>query len=469
MPSTFSGLEIGRRALLTSQKALEITSHNMANAGTPGYSRQVPTISATAPYTYPIFNREKSAGQIGTGVDITSINRVRDQLLDDQIQRESSSLGQWAAMRDMLDQVERTLNEPSDSGIRAAVDEFWSAMQDLSTKPNDTPTRAALVQQTMTMTDQIRQSYQGLKTLRSDINDRIAAQVEEINGYAKELAELNDQIGKINIQGDQPNDLLDRRDEVLEKLSSIVNIRTTYDAQNRVTVTVGGRSLVYGNQCSSMITVRNENDPSASEIRWEGLTDPAAREVNISSGSLQGLLTVRDEKIPQMLNNLDQYAKALITNVNSVHQKGIGLDGSTNMNFFEGTGASDIRLAEVIEDNPQRIAASASGASGEGAIALEMAALKQKPILNGNTVTMGSFFAGVIAELGIDSNTAKTKANNQALLIDHLSEKRESISGVSLDEEMTNMIQFQHGYNAAAKIISTMNELLDVIINRLKI
>ncbi len=469
MPSTFSGLEIGRRALLTSQKALEITSHNMANAGTPGYSRQVPTISATAPYTYPIFNREKTAGQIGTGVDITSINRVRDQLLDDQIQRESSALGQWASMRDMLDQIERTLNEPSNNGIRAAVDEFWNAMQNLATKPNDTPTRAALVQQTMTMTDQIRESYQGLKTLRSDVNDRIAAQVEEINGYAKELAELNDQIGKINIQGDQPNDLLDRRDQLLEELSTIVNIRTTYDAQDRVTVTVGGRSLVYGNQYSSMITVRNENDPSASEIRWEGLTDPAAREVNISSGSLQGLLTVRDEKIPQMLDNLDQYAKALITNVNSVHQKGIGLDGSTNLKFFEGTGASDIRLAEVIEDNPQRIAASASGASGEGAIALELAALKQKPILNGNTVTLGSFFAGVIAELGIDSAMAKTKANNQALLINHLSDKRESISGVSLDEEMTNMIQFQHGYNAAAKIISTMNELLDVIINRLKV
>lgn len=463
--STFSGLEIGTRALQANQRALDVTSQNLANAGTPGYSRQQAVMSTTDPYSYPSFMRDGSPGQIGTGVEVTAILRVRDSMIDQQIQKQNSILGESQSREDMLGQMETIMTEPTNSGIRQASDKFWASLQTLSTSSADEPTRSAVRQQAQTLTDQIKQTYQQLGSLRTNANQQIKVQVDQINSYADEIAQLNLQIGQLSALGEHPNDLMDQRDQIVENLSKIVNITTSTDQMNRMNVSINGQALVADVKSSRIEAVVDEQDASVYKLQWEGTQNS----VQVKSGNLKGLLDIRDQDIPAWMNNLDTYAKGLITQMNAVHRQGYGLDQSTGNDFFSGTGASDIDISDAIQSNLNKIAASKTGAAGNGEIAGDMAKIQQTKIFNQNTATMGDFFSEMISKLGVDSKAAQTKSNNQNLLIINLQNKRDSVSGVSYDEEMTNMLKYQHGYTAAAKIITTMNELLDVIVNGLKV
>jgi len=462
--STFSGLEIGNRALHANQKALEVTSHNLSNAGTPGYSRQVVDMSATDPYTYPSFMGGKGAGQIGTGVEVKSILRVRDGLIDEQIRKENGLLGQWEGTRDTLNQMEMVMNEPSNAGLRESVDQFWTSLEELSIHPHEEATRSAVRQQAITLTEDINHSYKQLKDLRYNLNEQVKTQVSEVNKYTSQIGELNDQIVKVFSMGEQPNDLLDQRDDLLEKISKIINVTAFTDKVGQLNVSIGGRALVVGANHYELTTQRNDEDHGMVKILWA----ETSIQVEPSIGILKGLVDVRDRNLPELMSNLDEYAGAIVTQMNEVHQKGFGLDQSTGNDFFTGTNAQDISVAEEILDDLNKIAASATGAPGNGEVALELANLKQQKLLVGSGANMGDFIGSLVAKLGIESGVAKTKCDNQTLLINHLSSRRESISGVSIDEELTNMMKYQHGYNAAAKVITTVDEMLEVIINGLK-
>lgn len=460
--STFSGLEIGKRALQAHQLALEVTSHNLANSGTIGYSRQRAEISATDPYTYPSATRSGTPGQVGTGVGVGSISRMRDGLIDQQIQKQSSLLGEAESRMDMLGQMEIIMTEPSDSGIRAASDEFWAKLQELSTHPEEEATRSAVREQAKILTDQITHNYTQLKNLRSNANEQIKSLVAQVNTYADQIAQLNLQIGQVTTYGDSPNDLLDQRDLVVEKLSKLVNISTSTDSMNRVNVTINGRPLVMDVKTTHIRTIND--DTGMAQLQWEDTFS----DVQLNSGSLKGLLDIRDKDLPDMMQSLDDFASGLITSMNALHRQGYGLDQSTGVDFFSGTGAEDISISTAIKNDLDKIAASKTGAAGNGDMARDMADLKLARIYSGQSATLGDFFAGLITKLGIDSGAAQKTTDNQNLLINNLNTKRDSISGVSVDEEMTDMIKFQHGYTAAAKIITTMDELLDVIVNGLK-
>ena len=465
--STFSGLEIGTRALQANQRALDVTSQNLANAGTPGYSRQQAVMSTTSPYTYPSFGRGGSPGQVGTGVEVTAILRIRDGLIDQQIQQQNSILGESQSRENFLSQMETIMTEPSDSGIRQASDKFWASLEALANPDSaaDEPTRSAVRQQAQTLTDQITQTYRQLDLLRSSANQQIKVQVDQVNSYADEIAQLNLQIGQLTSLGEHPNDLLDQRDQIVENLSKIVNITTNTDSMNRVNITINGQSLVADVKTAHIAAVVNTDDANMYQLQWEDTQSP----VQVRSGNLKGLLDIRDRDLPAYMDNLDTYAKGLITEMNAIHRQGYGLDQSTGNDFFTGTGAGDIDISDAIKENLNKISASKTGAPGNGDIAREMANLKQEKIFNQKSATMGDFFSEVIAKLGVDSGAAQTKSDNQNLLINNLQNKRDSVSGVSYDEEMTNMLKYQHGYTAAAKIITTMNELLDVIVNGLKV
>jgi flagellar hook-associated protein 1 FlgK len=483
MRSTFFGLEIGYRGLAAHQKSLDITGHNIANASTPGYSRQRGEITETDPFTYPGFNRPYSAGQIGTGVEVTSVLRIRDQLIDGQIQNETMLLGYWESRRDMLDQAELILNEPADSNIRTSVDKFWTALENLADDATSIPARSELRQQALAMTATIREDYAREAALRTDANQRIVNMVTDINKIATEIANLNDQIGKISALGDHPNDLMDKRDQLVEELSKMINIGYTTDSLNRIKVTVKGVDLVDGSIANKINTVLNPNDPGMVTLEWEnpGPQPKPPLPVEVTSGNLKGLLEIRDQEIPKILNDLNNFASTLIARVNALHSTGYGLDGSTGFNFFKGTNAMDIDLADELQDetiNPGdstqmgllRIACSDSelGLPGNSKIIEAIYELKHLKIMNANTTTIGDFLGTFVNDIAEKSSIAKIKADHQALLIQNLDLRRESISGVSMDEEMTNMVKFQQGYNAAAKIISTMDEMLDVVINKLK-
>lgn len=485
MRSTFFGLEIGYRGLVAHQKSLDITGHNMTNASTPGYSRQRCEITETYPFTYPGLNRPYSAGQIGTGVEVTSVLRIRDQLIDVQIQQETMMLGYWESRRDMLDQAELILNEPADSNIRTSVDKFWTALQNLANDVTSIPARSELRQQTLAMTATIREDYARIQNLREDANQRIVNYVTDINKIATEIADLNDQIGKVCALGDNPNDLMDKRDLLVEELSKMINVSYTTDSLNRIKVTVKGVDLVDGSTANKIITVPNPDDPGMVTLEWYNPEHlQPSLPVEVTGGNLKGLLEMRDQDIPKMLNDLNTFAGTLIARVNALHSTGYGLDGSTGFNFFKGTNAIDIDLADELQDETivpgdstqrglLRIACSDSPltAPGDGNNKNIEAIyeLKHLKVFNANTTTIGDFLGTFVNEIGGKSSVARVKAEHQTLLIQNLDTRRQSISGVSMDEEMTNMVKFQQGYNAAAKIISTMDELLDVVINRLKV
>ncbi len=472
MRSTFFGLEIGYRGLVTHQAALDVTGHNMSNASTPGYSRQTAVITSTDPFTYPAFNRSNKPGQMGTGSQVSEILRIRDELIDTQIWRNNSCLGYWESRGNLLGQLESVVNEPdTESGnIRTVVDAFWKAMENFSKSPDAMELRVPLLEASITMADFIRNDYTQFELLRKDTNQRIVNKVNELNQLAAEIGKLNDQIGKLTALGDNPNDLFDKRDLLVDKVSKIVNISKTVDAQGRMSLTVQGIPLVHGITSNKITAVPNPNDEGMVELRWQALDMP----VDVRNGELEGLIEVRDQIIPEILNDLDNYASTLITAINDLHRTGYGLDGSTGNDFFIGTGASDIYVSSRINDGDdglRRIAASSSkeGLEGNNKIALAMAELVDLKLLNNRTATMGEFMGGLISKIGSWAQEAKLNTKHYNLLIENLNNKRESVSGVSMEEETTNMLRFNQGFNAAAKIINVMDEMLDVIVNRLKL
>lgn len=213
MRSTFGGIETALRSLQAQQLALEITGHNIANANTPGYSRQVAGLAASSPYTNPAFNRPTTAGQIGTGVAVETITRMRDQFVDVQIRQENQSLGRWQARNNNLHQLELIYNEPSDTGIANALDQFWTSLQELANRAENTSVRAVVQQQAVILTDTIRSVHDQVAQLQNDLNQEISTRVSEINSLANQIADLNEQIGKVTSLGDNANDL-DRKSVV---------------------------------------------------------------------------------------------------------------------------------------------------------------------------------------------------------------------------------------------------------------
>jgi flagellar hook-associated protein 1 FlgK len=469
MASTFFGLEVGVRGLLTHQQALEVTSQNMANASTPGYSRQRAEITSTEPYTEPAFTRLKVAGQMGTGSEVSEVIRIRDLIIDQQIQEQTTTLGYWNSRQDVLGQAERIINEPTDSNIRSEVDAYWVALQELTKTPDSQPTRSTLRQTALTITQDIRQNYSSIKNLRSDTNDKIVSTVIEINRYADSIAHLNKQIGEVTALGDNANDLMDKRDFLVEQLSKNVNINISYDQVNKMTIQINGIPLVSGDDSDHILAIP-DNDGMV-QLEW---TVPKHQGVVVTNGNLAGLLQLRDEDLPKIMDSLDSIATSLISQTNRLHKKGYGLDKSTGNDFFRGKGAADIDVSEAVKnvDNGlNKIAASSTlvGLPGNNEVAQQMADLQHQLLMIDNTTTIDGFIGNMVGDLAEKSLAAQTKSAHQNTLLTSLDNSRQSVSGVNLDEETANLVKFQHGYNAAARVISTMNAMLDVIINDLKV
>lgn len=471
MPGTFLGIEVARRALSAHQRAVDITGHNIANANTPGYSRQVATLKATEGYTLAGFDRPTAAGLIGTGVDLASIERMRDGFVDLQIRKESLAQGRWEARQKALEQVELIFGEPSESGLRAALDSFWQSLQDLAAAPESDAARSVVRQQAVALTDLIQSTYGQLEKLRSSIDQDIRTKVGEINVLASQVAELNVQISKAESMGNQANDLKDQRDLAITKLSKMVNLTVGTGPMGTVSLSIQGATLV---ELGTYRALRAEPDATNNgmvRVVWDGNDT----DVGITSGELRGLLEIRDGDLARYMSDLNTLASGLATEINAVHRAGFGLDGTTTgLDFFVSDNppaaidASNIAVSPTILANPQLIAAaSVANSPGDGSNALAMAAKLDEKVLMGGTVGLRDFYGSLISGIGVDANQAENMARNQKTLVDHLEQLGQSVSGVSLDEEMTNLIRYQQGYQAAARVMNTMDEMLDLMVNRL--
>lgn len=467
MPGTFFGFNTALRGMQAQQRGIYTTAHNIANANTEGYTRQRVVLATLPAYPVPSMNHPGGQGwQIGTGVDSQETRRMRDEFLDTQIRRETGTLGQWEQIQDVLEQVEIVFNEPSDTGLSTLMSQFWAAWQELSKYAESSPVRTTVVETANALAEAFNHSAAQLETIKNDIDQTIELKVKEINSLAQQIADLNGQIKNIVTVGDQPNDLLDQRDLLLDRLGKMIDFTVTTSSNGTITITLGGGGNLVEEVDGS--TTIHKLKSSGSDVSWvEEDTQPP---LTISNGELFGLQKVKSE-VETYLTNLDTLAGKLATAVNNEHKKGVDLSGTGGEDFFVAEDGGSITAANIqvnpnIQADVTKIAAAtAGGGPGDGSIALAIAQLQHKLIPSLSNATFDDYYKNFTAKLGVDAHEAVRMTTNQGVLVDQLTNRKESISGVSLDEEMANMIQYQRAYEAAARMITTLDAMLDKIIN----
>ncbi len=430
--STFSGLQTSLRGLLAQQQAIDVTGHNVANANTPGYTRQEAVLRATQPYVVPANSVITGAGaQIGTGVDVSQIRRIRDQFLDIQYRAQNSNLGDAGARATALDQAELAFAEPTDDGLAAQLGKFWSAWSNVANAPENSGARAALVSQAQTLTTTFSTIHAQLTTVAAqaqDEYDAITGPTGDVAAWAHELAGLNTSIRDAVFRGQSPNDLMDRRDQLIDGLSSLAQTSVTELGTGAVQIDFGGVTLV---------------DPTATGgYTWpQTLTTPGGK-----LGALADMASATGPVIGYR-NQLDAVAADLVAKVNALH---------TATPFFAtaGTTAATITVAVTAAT----VQTGSGTASGENDVAQAITALRGG--------TPDQLYQGLVANLGTDVQANMSAESTAQTLVNAVDDRRQSVDGVSLDEEMTNLIRFQRGYQASSRTMSTIDEMLDTLINR---
>jgi len=620
--STFAGIEIGKRSLTAHNQGLTTIGHNLSNASTEGYSRQRVELGTMEPLYAPHLNREETPGQIGQGVLATRVERIRDELLEGRIDSQAGLEGYWDTRDKYVLMLEQVHNEPSESSVRGLMDRFWDSWQELSLRPSDQAAREAVLSRGEALAEGIRDRYRRLSDFRSMVDGDIRGTVVQVNELARQIALLNGEIVKSKALGDNPNDLLDRRDLLVEKLGRLVPITTDRRDADEFMVHLDGLVLVQGKVARGFEMGGADADGFASPV-WADTKLPAS----FPGGTLGALVELRDGDARGELQTLDTMALSFSDLVNETHRRGYGLNGKTGLDFFaqwpfvnnvagnydrDGDGAYDasyvyritggnalqaqeqiglagsMRLsaageelevpynptdtvadvvarinhagAEVtarltvdgklqlratpaadsadpdfvirhVEDSgqflggyagilrgsgaagaydwggPDAVIALRGGgldyavaplthpsgwlevapelrsdpgsvaagfgengrpaAAGDGSAALAIAALRTMPVMVGSLRSFDDHFAEAVARIGLAGERAQNAAETQSRIGKELRDLRQSLSGVNMDEELSNMIKFQHGYAAAAKFVTVQTEMLDTIINRL--
>lgn len=462
----FLGLDIALRSLMAHQRAMEVVSHNIANVNTPGYSRQEPVFTSEAASYSAMSAGATEAGRIGMGVRLSQIRRVSADSISRQVRLEKQSYNKWAIIRDTLQQIEAIISEPSEGSLSAVMDEFWAAWRDLSVDPQSTALRANVYERSASLVSTLNTYSEQLASARRGFNELINDTVQDVNDIVQELAKLNVQIVGVLAVGDQPNDLRDRRDLLLDTLSELVDVTITEEENGTTTVFLKGRHLVMWGEAGELATVSASEDPTLLNIVFQGTSEL----VRVDGGKLAGIIEARDSVITDVLDDLDTIAATLITQVNDVHAAGYGLDGVTGRDFFEGSSAADIALSSAVADVSHIAAASADptdptvGGPGDGSNATAIAQIADALVLNDGRASIGDYYRSMVVALGLDADHANQMAASSRLLVDHLEGRREQVSGVSLDEETVDLIRYQRAYQAAARLVSVINEMLDDLI-----
>lgn len=510
MTSTFHSIETAKRSLFTQTTALSTTGHNVANANTEGYSRQKVNMQASIPMEPFAFLHSTTPGQLGTGVEFDSITRVREKFLDDQYRNENTNFGSWSIQRDTLEKLEAIVNEPSDTGFRTVMDNFYKSWSDLSKNPEDVTARRIVKETTLALTDAMNQISRQLDNLSQDLDNNIAVKANEVQGYLGNIANLNSAIVKVESLGDNANDLRDQRDLMTDKLSKIMNITVT-DSPQGYQIQMNGEALVTGGAVTTEVTsdflntaytagtltngevhgMIKSRDTLVSDYRkqMDELANTLANgdiQITIPAGSVLPDNTVLDGvTYTGAMRKLDNDLTVTVKGLNGLHQLGYSMDGTTapGIPFFTASGggttitAGNISLnAEILAD-PNKIASSlrttdTTGTEavikGNNTLAILIANLKDTPMKSSDSLrnaTIGAQFSAIVGQLGVQSQEAARQTSNTEFLVQQVETRRQSVSGVSLDEEMANMIKFQHAYSASARFMTTYDELLDKLIN----
>ena len=461
-----NGLEIGTRALIAHKYAMDVIGNNIANVNTPGYSRERVVLQTTEPTQIPVISKHKPLASLGSGVKVAQIVRIRDEFLDTQQRDLARTSGQWSQTYQSLSIVENTLNEPSTSGLSASLNNYWNAWQSVaSPDPSSTGARASLISQGQLLADQLRTTRQSLTDLQDNHDKDVAAKVTTINDLANQIATLNGQIVKSKSSGDA-NNLMDTRTQLVGQLAGLVNIEYYQDPTGSTTIAIGGGFLVSNIDASQL---KAESDPSNKGFNTVTWAD-SGKPVLVNDGELYGLLKSRDVNVASFISGLDSMAVALVNDVNAVHRTGFGLNGETGMNFFLGTSAADVTINSELIYDPSQIGVSSQNVnmSGNGETASAIAMLRTKGTLNSGATSIDDYYQNMVTRIGTLTAEANAKVDTQTALKAQLDKQINSVSGVSIDEEMSDMIKFEHAYGASAKYIASVQRTLDELMAMLR-
>ena len=535
MSSTFFGLELSSRALGAQQAALNITGHNISNANTQGYTRQIGNLTATTPDTIPIAGRNLS---LGSGVTLDTITRARDAFVDRQFRSETSKQQYWAGRQDSLSKVEGILNEPSDNSLSNDMNQFWTSWSDLSKDPENMGARSVVRERAQTLIDSFHNIAQQVSDMRGNMDSTIKVQAQQINSYGLQIKALNDEIKQAEVTGDNPNDLRDQRDSLVDDLSKIVSVRVveTKDPSftdrkvNNFKIIIGNDNSSNNNTLVDDSTVRVLKDPPPqntegfSRVVWSD--DPTNTNVDLGTklGTLSANIEVRDQYLVNFGGQFDTLAQGMASAVNALHQTGQGLTAETqpdpvlgaigidfftnglnpnssippalpvitaatiNLNFEIQKDVNRIATGTIPMDNTTNLpthALNSDGSmlvtAGDGSIAQGISSLSsgwnslksliaagkfgpvgQNPV---SASSLGDYYGANVAQMGVDVQQANRMKAGEDVLVTNVTNQRESSSGVSLDEEMTNLIKFQKSYSAAARMVTMMDDMLSTILN----
>ena len=621
MANSFGAIEIGKRSLQAHTAQITNAGHNISNANTEGYSRQRVMVRTFEPLYKPDLERAETAGMIGQGTDVESITRVRDELLERRIVSQSNGEGYWSTREKYYVQIEQIYNEPSDISVRGNMDKFWESWQELAMYPESDAARQAVVTRGESLTNSIHQQYTGLRNISDMVNSDIEATVKQVNDYTRQIASLSAEIVRSRAMGDNPNDLMDRRDLLVNKLSSLINVTVDDTDPDEYMVHTDGEILVQGSHARKIDILPLIDNNGYGQLVWNDTGNDAI----FTGGQLGALIELRDVDLRTEIQSLDTMTMNFADLVNDVHRNAIGKNNVTGLDFFvehpfvenvngnydrdgdgqfdssyifrltgtnkldlkaqlglEGTitlsgpdgnvnvsyratdtveqvinrindsagevkayldrnnslvlkattassmqnpdfvirhveddgmfltgyagllqnsgaeGAYDwarsdavdllatrqfavspvlnpsdyISVNQIIKLDTSNVAAAYVNAqgfaeSGDGRAAVEIASIRNTKVMIGSERTFDDYFADAVTNVGLKGEQAEHMLLSQNKIMEDLRNLRDSISGVNIDEELADIIKFQHGYNAAAKYISVQDSLLDTLINRL--
>jgi len=454
MSSLNASLAIALSGLTAEQGALEATSNNVANVNTPGYSREVPVLATSDPIVV-------SPLTLGSGVNLETIESVQDSILESQIQQETQTQGKLSSLVSQLSQTQTSFTITT-GNIGTAISNFFDSINQLSTSPADLSLRQGVLTAAGNLATAFNVAANNLTAQRTNLNQSVQQIVGQVNQLTTQIAQLNGQISNIENAGESAGTFIDQRTQLIDQLSSLVDVSVIPSNNTLTLTTASGTALVAGQQSFQLSTGLDSS--GVQHILSEGSDITAT----LISGQLGGVLEARDQQIPGIQTQLDALASGLANAVNGVQTSGYALNGnpSTGDNLFSpppasGTGSA-ASLSVAITD-PALIAASSDGTSGSNGNAETMYALRNQTVVDGQSPT--DYYSGIVFNVGnaVANSTAAQTASS--LVLQQLNDQRASISGVSLDEEAANMMRYQQAYAASAQIVTAINTMMQDVIN----
>lgn len=460
MANLLASINVALSALLSQSQATTVYEHNVANVNTPGYHRQYAQITAAPSVTLTNSYYGTGMGQMGTGVLVTAINRYAVDFYDTRYRLENQQASKWSTERDIVSQLESSMLETSTDGLLPKIDAFFNNWQAAADDPTNTSVRRQLLDSAKELASSINTRYSQIESIRSEQDLTINQSVQEINQIADNIANLNREISRVMSVGNSPNDLLDARDIALDRLSELAGATSFKQDNGEVSVSINGHILVGGHETYPLHTEIDATNENLTKIVWND-----GKDMIPTSGALAGVIEARDTIFEDQRTGLNNLSMMLKEQVNAIHFDGFGLDGFNQRDFFTGGDAGHFAVNDVLEDVSKIALSSASNEPGNNEVGRAIFKLRTTGTMNSDTMTFSQYYNDQVSKLGLTVQRAKTNARDRNLVAEALVSQRESVTGVSLNEEAANIAKAQKAYEAAARVISIIDEMLNTVIN----